>query len=142
VQLGARIHPIKLGHYGAVALSVVTLIALIIYPIPLCFDCEFPNPWGHVTAKGEGPVAVWLLIAPFLAGVFGLRRGWLVPLFVVLALLVTQPLGGVPWWSLRDNEGPIILLFGLPVTATCFGIGFVVRVIVGLVRHIIGVPAQ
>ena len=54
------------------------------------------------------------------------------PFCVVLALLITQPLGGVAWWSLRDNEGPIIIIFGLAATLMCFGFGFVVRVIAGL----------
>ena len=60
--------------------------------------------------NGEVSVSFWLLIAPFLAGVFPVKRGWLVPVVTVLALLATQPLGGVAWWSLRENEGPFILL--------------------------------
>jgi hypothetical protein len=31
----------------------------------------------------------------------------------MLADLMTQHLGGVPWWSLRENEGPIIILVDL-----------------------------
>jgi hypothetical protein len=26
---------------------LVTLAVLAIHPIPECFDCEFPNPWGR-----------------------------------------------------------------------------------------------
>jgi hypothetical protein len=85
----------------------------------LCIDCEFPNPWGRVGSAVDTPLLVWLAVAPFLAGLFALKKGWLVPVSMVLALLVTQPLGGVLWWSLRDNEGPFILVFGLPATAAC-----------------------
>ena len=74
----------------------------------------------------------WLFAAPFLAGLLALRRGWLVPICVVLALLVTQPLGGVALWSLRENEGPVILISGFPAAFACFGLGYVVRVLAGL----------
>ena len=72
-----------------------------------------------------------VLAAPFLAGLFALRRGWLVPICVVVALLLTQPLGGVEWWSLRDNEGPVILIFGFPAAFVCFGLGSILRVLEG-----------
>ena len=121
----------KLRQYGTVSLSVITLIALIFRPLPFCVDCGFPNPWGHVAKGGQSLVFVWLFAAPFLAGVFALRRGWLVPICVVVALLLSQPLGGVAWWSLRDNEGPVILMFGFPATFMCFGLGYVVRVLAG-----------
>lgn len=126
--------PPKLTNYGAVALSLLTLVALTVYPLPFCIDCEYPNPWGHVPAKGEVPVSWWLLVAPFLAGAFRLRKGWLVPICVVLALLVTQPLGGVALWSLRENEGPFILLLGLPVTGACFSLGCLVHALVTFLR--------
>jgi hypothetical protein len=132
VEIRARIPLSNLTHYGAFAISVITLIALVVYPIPFCIDCESADPWGHGSTKGELPVALWLLAAPFLAGVAAIKRGWIVPLCVVFALLVTQPLGGVAWWSLRLNEGPFILAFGLPLTFACFGIGCIVRVLVRL----------
>ena len=122
----------KLRQHGTVVLSLITVIALSLYPLPFCIDCEYPNPWGHVTRKGETPVFFWLFAAPFLAGFFALRRGWLVPICVVVALLVTQPLGGVALWSLRENEGPVILIFGFPAAFACFGLGYVVRVLAGL----------
>ena len=125
----------KISRYGATVLSVVTVFALIVYPLPFCIDCEYPNPWGHASVQAEVPVSFWLLIAPFLAGAFPVKKGWLVPLVVVLALIATQPLGGVAWWSLRENEGPFILLLGLPVTAVCFGFGCLTRVIVTSVRR-------
>lgn len=121
----------KLRRYGTVSLSLITLITLIFRPLPFCVDCEFPNPWGHVAKVGESLVFVGLFAAPLLAGLFALQRGWLVPIWVVAALLFTQPLGGVEWWSLRDNEGPVILIFGFPATFICFGLGYVVRVLAG-----------
>jgi hypothetical protein len=124
-----------IDRYGAAVLAVVTIAALIVYPVPFCIDCEYPNPWGHAGVWGEVPVGFWLLIAPFLAGVYPIKKGWLVPVVVVLALIATQPLGGVAWWSLRDNEGPFILLFGLPVTGACFGVGRLTRAIVSSVRR-------
>ena len=141
VETGTRILLSKVGYHAAVVVSAVTLIALTIYPLPFCIDCEFPDPWGHVAVPGEVPVSVWLLTAPFLAGLFALRRGWLVPVCVVLAFLVTQPLGGVAWWSLRENEGPIIIVLRLPITAACFGIGYVVRMIVVFTKGIIDAHA-
>ena len=121
----------KLRQHGTVSLSLLTVIALSFYPLPFCIDCEYPNPWHHV-AKGGEPLAFALVFAaPFLAGLFALRRGWLVPICVVVALLVTQPLGCVEWWSLRDNEGPFILIFGFPAAFVCFGLGYVIRVLAG-----------
>ena len=117
----------KLICHGAFLMSVVTVAALVAYPLPFCIDCEYPNPWGHQSVKAEGPVYFWLLIAPFVAGALPIKNGWLVPIVVVVALLATQPLGGVAWWSLRANEGPFIIILGLPVTALCFGFGFVTR---------------
>ena len=117
-------------------MSATTLAALCVHPVPWCFDCEFPNPWGHVYSKVDDALSAWLLIAPFLVGLFSFRRGWLVPMWMVFALLVTQPLGGVAWWSLRDNEGPIIILLGVPLCTACFGVGHLVRGIGVLVKSI------
>lgn len=117
----------KLISHGAALLSLVTVAALVAYPLPFCIGCKYPNPWGHQSVKGEVPVALWLLIAPFIAGAFPIKKGWLVPIVVVLALVATQPLGGVAWWSLREIEGPFIIVLGLPVTAMCFAFGWVTR---------------
>ena len=119
----------RLGDYGGLILSLLTLGALSVYSLPFCIACEYPNPWGHVEVWQELPVTIWLAVAPFLAGLLALRNGWLVPICVIFALVITQPLGGVAWWSLRDNEGPIIVVLGLPVTSACFGLGYLVRLI-------------
>jgi hypothetical protein len=90
---------------------------------------------GDVSVKGEIPVTAWVLIAPFLAGAFPMKRGWLVPIIVLGTLLATQPLGGVAWWSLKDNEGPFILMLGVPYMAACFGVGRLMAVMVSAVRR-------
>jgi hypothetical protein len=142
VDSRARILSSNISHYGAAVLSVVTVFALTLYPLPFCIDCEYPNPWGHVSVLAEVPVSFWLLIAPFLAGAFPVKKGWLVPLVVVLALIATQPIGGVAWWSLRENEGPFILLLGLPVTAVCFGFGSLSRVVLISARRRAGLGSS
>lgn len=126
-QAGAGTLLSRLRRHGTAALSMLTLIALCIHPLPFCIACEFPDPWGHKSNAFDVPLLIWLLIAPFLAGVFALRKGWLVPICVVVALVATQPIGGVDWWSLRENEGPFILNFGLPTTALCFVVGYLVH---------------
>ncbi len=135
MHIGSRVSQLQVGTRVLVVLCAVTLVGLIMYPIPLCFDCEFPNPWGHVPAKGEAPVAVLVVLTPFLAGAFALRPGWIVPLFVVIAFLLTQPLGGVHWRSLRDNEGPIIIVLGVPLAMTSFGTGYLVHTIIGFAKR-------
>ena len=47
VENGRRILLSRLGAFGAVVMSVVTLVALGAYPLTFCIGCEFPNPWGH-----------------------------------------------------------------------------------------------
>ena len=140
MEAGIRSSLSKLRYHGAVGVSVATVIALCIYPIPFCIDCEFPKPWGHVSVQGEGLVFAWLLIAPVLAGLLALRNGWLVPICAVLALPITQPLGGVAWWSLRDNEGPFILYVGLLAAMACFGIGHLIRIIVVCMKGVMAKP--
>lgn len=134
METGRRFLPPKLYRHGAITLLVLTLIALSIHPIPFCIDCGISSPWGHASAKGDDLLTCWLLISPFLAGLFALRVGWLVPLATVFSLLLSQPIGGVAWWSLRENEGPVILLVGLPATLICFGIGYLARSLIARVK--------
>jgi uncharacterized membrane protein len=104
-------------------------MALAMHPTPWCVDCEYRNPWGHVSDRIDDVLAAWSLIAPFIAGLLSFRKGWLVPIFVVIATLITQPLGGVAWWSLRENEGPMIMIIGLPVCTFCFGLGRIIHLL-------------
>jgi hypothetical protein len=127
VDSGAQTFLAKVHSHGSVAVSLGTLIALSVHPTPWCFDCEFSNPWGHVNNRLDDILGAWLLIAPFIAGLFAFKKGWLVPASMVVATLVTQPLAGVPGWSLRENEGPIIVILGLPACAVCLLLGYCVR---------------
>jgi len=47
---------------------------------------------------------------------------------MALVTLITQPLAGVDWLSVRENEGPIIVIIVLPACAVCFFLGYCVRV--------------
>ena len=77
---------------------IVTLIALAIFPIPFCVDCEGPNPWGQkhpIPSYAFAILAVWMVAASITAGYSSAKRYWLAPASIVLAQLITQPLGGV-----------------------------------------------
>ena len=108
-------------------MSLATVVAFSVHPVPWCFDCEFPDPWGHIYSRIDDVLSLWSLAAPFIAGLFGFRKGWLVPIIVVFATMMAQPLGGVAWWSFTENEGPTIILLGVPACASSFGAGWLVR---------------
>jgi hypothetical protein len=127
VDCGAQTLVASVRSHGSVAISLATLVALTIHPTPWCVACEFSNPWGHVGDRLDDILGAWSLVAPFVAGLFALNKGWLVPVCVVLATLITQPLGGVAWWSLLNNEGPAIVILGLPACAVCFLLGYCIR---------------
>jgi hypothetical protein len=100
----------------ALIIIAVAAISLVLFPVPECFDCEFPNPYGQTTAIAHRNFlifAIWLLGGPFLAAAFGLKRAWLIPIGLPLADLATQHLGGVSWQDLKEIEWPIILLVDL-----------------------------
>ncbi len=132
----------KVRDHGSVAVSAATLIALSLHPTPWCFNCEFSNPWGHVSDRIDDILGAWLLIAPFIAGLFAFKKGWLVPVSMVLATLITQPLAGVAGWSLRTNEGPIIVILGLPACAVCLLLGYCVRGTLLLARRNLQLKTQ
>ncbi len=118
---------------GVWALLLITLVANVLAPWALCFDCEFEpkpgeNQWGHVENGWEGFVAVWTMIFPFIGGLAG-PRGCTAPFATALIVLLTQPLGGVTWLSLKDNEGPIILIFLLPMFCFIFTAGLIARLV-------------
>ena len=119
-----------LNHNGAVLIVILTLIILIFNPIPACFDCEFPNAWGHddaIVARDANALTVWFLGTSCLAGLLRWKRSWLVPVGITIADIATQHLGGVAWWSLRDNEGPVLLILGLVSGAFLLLLGIGVR---------------
>jgi hypothetical protein len=113
---------------------VVTFAVLALRPVPECVDCEFANPWGRNDATyiyASRIFDAWLMVASFTAGFCSLRKYWAVPLVIVFADLVTQPIGGVALWSLWSNEGPVILVLGSIVGASALLVGALVRLAVG-----------
>jgi hypothetical protein len=108
----------------------ITVVALAIHPIPECFDCEGPNPWGRddlVYATSVKLLDAWLIGGSAVAGFLSIRRNWLVPMAITFADLLTQPIGGVPLWSLTRNEGPLIVIAGMMVGTVSLFIGWGVR---------------
>lgn len=133
----------KARRYGAFALIAATLIVWIVHPVPFCIDCEFPNAWGHAdNDRNDVVVIAWAAVAAFLGGLLAVRRSWLLPLGIVTAILISQPLGGVAWWSLRENEGPFIVVFGLPALAACLVAGHLVQIAAVFVTGMIGPLAR
>lgn len=120
----------KVRSRGSVTISLATLGALAIHPTPWCVDCEFSNPSDRL----DDILGAWSLAASFVAGLFAFNKGWLVPVCVVLATLIALPLGGVAWWSLLNNEGPAIVILGLPACAACLLLGYCIRATVLLAR--------
>ncbi len=114
---------------------------LAIHPVPECVACEYPNPWGRneaAFARDSVLIAGWLIIASLAAGFWGPKGKWLVPASILVAHLATQPIGGVALWSLASNEGPMILLLGIPIGAVSLLVGQLVRR--GVVQMRQGVP--
>jgi len=115
-----------------------TFFALAVHPVPECVACEYSHPWGRdngSAARDSILILAWLGGASLLAGYFGVKWKWLVPASIVLADLATQPIGGVPLWSLASNEGPMILLLGVPLGAASLLVGLLVRRCVEQVRR-------
>jgi len=109
---------------------LVTVAVLAIDPIPECFECESPNPWGRDDFAYHRAVVIldcWFVLASITAGFYSIRKYWPVPLLIVAADLVTQPLGGVVLWSLWHNEGPVILLIGGVMGTLCLSAGVLFR---------------
>jgi hypothetical protein len=114
---------------GSLILSLATVAAFVLHPSAgWCVDCDFPNPW-HVSHRFDCLLFVWSVLAPFIAAMFAFRMGWIVPLTVVFANLISQLLAGEPWIAFQGNEGPLILFLGLPITSGAFGLGWAVRTV-------------
>jgi hypothetical protein len=114
---------------------LVTLVALALHPIPECVDCEFPRPWGRndiAYQHASEILTIWFVVATTIAGFFSIRKYWLVPVVITLAHASTQPLGGVPFWSLKPNEGPMIVLLGLGAGVLALAVGAIVRILFDL----------
>lgn len=116
---------------------LVTFTILAIHPIPECIACEYPRPWGRndsTYAHASTLLVTWLVIASLAAGFGSIRRNWLVPASIVIAHLATQPIGGVPLWSLWSNEGPMILLLGALTGGAGLLVGYLARLGLGKLR--------
>ena len=131
---------------AAVVIVILTLIILLFNPIPACVACEFANAWGHddaIVARDANLLTVWLLGASCLAGLLRLKRSWLVPVGITIADIATQHLGGVPWQSLRGNEGPMLLILGLGTGVFSLLLGQCARSIFGSVwTRLASVPSH
>jgi hypothetical protein len=123
----------------ALWIFLISFIVLLIRPIPECIDCEGPNPWGRNDAfyyRASAILSVWFVIASITAGFYSARKYWMVPLLIIIAHLVTQPLGGVPMWSLLNNEGPAIAIMGIMAGGCCLLIGAFIRCVIGYLRSL------
>jgi hypothetical protein len=97
------------------------------------FRLRVSNPWGPDDLAYHRAVAIldgWFVLASITAGFCSIRKYWPVPLLIVVADLVTQPLGDVALWSLWNNEGPVILLIGCVMGAVCLSAGVLFRLLV------------
>jgi len=119
----------SIKRYASIVIVIATFIALAFFPIPSCFDCEGPNPYGDaaVLAHRQFIFEIWSVSTIFFSVFLRVKRTWLIPPGIMLADLMTQHLGGVPWWSLRENEGPIIILVELIAGFTLLCLAFLCR---------------
>jgi len=93
----------SIKRYKSIVIVTATFIALAFFPIPSCFDCEFPNPYGvndAILAHRVLLFEIWSISAIAFSVFLRIKRPWLIPPGIMLADLMTQHLGGVPWWSL------------------------------------------
>jgi hypothetical protein len=126
-----------LGRHLVLVLIAISLCALIMFPLADCFDCDYPHPWGRNDAAYAIRSIVfdyWLAGASVLAAFSRHRFGWIVPIAITLIACATEPLGGVAFWSLLNNEGPAMLLFGGSLGLASFCIGLMVRVLMDRLR--------
>lgn len=130
------------SHLVLILISI-TVCALILFPIADCFDCQYQNAWGRNDATYEIRSIVfdcWLVGASFSIGILRRRWGWLVPVAIVLIGCATEPLGGVPLWSLINNEGPMMLLIGGIIGLISFFIGTGLRILFGTALRMLLIP--
>jgi hypothetical protein len=66
-----------------------------------------------VVAHRADTIAVLYFSVVFFGGLFKIKHSWIIPPGFLIADLLTQHLAGVPWWSLRYNEGPFIIFCDL-----------------------------
>lgn len=111
------------AHIPVACFCSFIIAALTLVPQPWCFACEpLPlEPWGHTPSAADPYILLLTLVAaPSVAGFLRFPKSWLVPVSSILGLLLSQIAGGVPKWSLINNEGPFILIFVAPLVASLF----------------------
>ena len=126
-----------LRHHLVLVLIGISLLALILFPLADCFDCEGPRPWGRndaVYATRSMVFDYWLVGASLLAGASRRRFGWTVPVAITVIACATEPLGGVAIRSLFSNEGPVMLIFGGSLGIAAFVAGLLASVTVDRLR--------
>ena len=127
-----------LRNHLVLVLIGISLLALILFPLADCFDCEGPRPWGRNDAAYAIRSIVfdyWFIGASLLAGASRRRFGWTVPIAITLIACATEPLGGVAIWSLLSNEGPVMVVFGGSLGMASFVVGLLARVTVDRLRE-------
>jgi len=112
---------------AAVFVILFTLLTLAVCPLPICVDCEPQPHYGALNNIAFYLFIGWLAISSFLASFLKVRFAWIIPFGIALADVATQHLGGVPWWDVRNNEGPTILLMTIPFGLIFWSIGWAVR---------------
>jgi hypothetical protein len=110
--------------YGLWVLGALSLAAGLFHPTPWCIDCETTAPFGHVYTHLDDVLQAWLIVVPLLSGLLKLDKSWLAPLLMVAVQLIEQFVSGEPWVDFKGNEGPLIILLGLPVCFLSLLIGF------------------
>lgn len=116
-------------HAAIIALAMLSA-GMILFPAPECFDCEGAAPYGidtAVVAHRADTIAILYLSAIFLAGLFKIRHAWIIPHGFLIADILTQHFAGVPWWSLRANEGPFIVFCDLIAGLLLLSFSFLCR---------------
>jgi O-antigen/teichoic acid export membrane protein len=119
-------------------LILVSLCGLVVFPIADCFDCEGPHSWGRDDAAFAVRTTLflyWLVGASLLAGFSRRRFDWTVPIAITVICCATEPLGGVPLWSLLRNEGPVGLIFSGSIGLASFLLGMAARFVVEILRR-------
>jgi hypothetical protein len=116
----------SLKNFGALYLIAFGTLWLVRFPLADCFDCEGPGAWGrndHVYAERSLAFEIIFVLSSFVAGLFQIRLGWLVPIALSIADVLTMRLAGAEWWSIRNNEGPIAFIFDLLIGAVFLASG-------------------
>lgn len=120
--------------YGIWLLGGLSLAAGVLHPTPWCIDCETNAPFGHAYTRLDDALQLWLIVAPLLAGLLKLHKGWLTPLLMVAVQITEQFVGGEPWPDSKGNEGPFVVMLDLPICFLSLLIGYGCRYFYDSVR--------